>query len=276
MIDLKKFTNLRVGQKVRTTCCKRATTAIVSRSRTEMRGYCFVCGETPRLPMASSMAEDLASLTASTLQDAEETPLTTMPSTGIEWPKGTTKLLPMSARSWLASYSISPELSERLSMRWSMELGRLILPCFDTSGTLVYWQGRAIEKWRKPKYLSRESVQASSVTFDSVRSGIIPLNPDGLTVLVEDIVSAVRVGHVYPAQALLGTALTDGKLGALTAAGVREVATWFDSDAAGSKARASSSRRLPLVGVRVRHVRTDKDPKNYSNRQIEEIVTCHG
>lgn len=277
MIDLEKYRNLKVNQKVRVVCCKaRQTTAIVSRSRTEMRGYCFVCGASPTMIVPSSLADDLASLKGLTDAGSMETPLTTPSAPGIQWPEGMVSALPMPARVWLASYSISPELSARLRVGWSISLARLILPCFSQSGELVYWQGRALEKWRKPKYLTAESMQATGVTFSSVRSGVVPLH-DGPLVLVEDIVSAVRVGHVYPTHALLGTALTDGKLAAIlgSAGGAGSVYTWFDADGAGSKARQACSRRLPLVGLRARHLRTEKDPKNYSNRQIEEIVRQH-
>lgn len=257
-------------------CCKaRQTTAIVSRSRTTIRGYCFVCGNSTTLEVPSSMAEDLASLKELTGSDLTDGMLNTTSAPGIQWPGGTVELLPMPARTWLASYSISPSLSTMLKLKWSITLSRLILPCFDQAGVLVYWQGRALEKWRKPKYLTAESMQATGVTFSSVRSGVVPLH-DGPLVLVEDIVSAVRVGHVYPTHALLGTALTDGKLAAILRDRTDDrVLTWFDADAAGSKARQACTRRLPLVGLRARHLRTDADPKNYSNRQIEEIVRQH-
>lgn len=91
---------------------------------------------------------------------------------------------------------------------------------------------------------------------------------------MEDIVSAVRVGHVYPSHAILGTALTDGKLQTIASDNPRGLLTWFDNDASGAKARKQASRRFPLVGLRVRHIRTELDAKAYSNRRIQEIVNA--
>lgn len=266
-LDLSAYAHMKPGQRVRVQCCAKTTTAIVSRERGLIRAFCFKCGETSRKDLPSSLSEDIATIASSLTTSASPQELN-----GIAWPDGSISQLPREARLWLAERSISPELSSALSLRWSIGISRLVLPCFDPqSGSLIYWQGRALETWRKPKYLTKESAQASNVVFSSVKSGITPLRTSP-HVLVEDIVSAVRVGHVLPSHALLGTALTDGKIAALLSSGASDFVTWFDNDDAGRKARKQSARRLPLVGLRVRHVRTELDPKAYSNRRIEEII----
>jgi DNA primase len=97
--------------------------------------------------------------------------------------------------------------------------------------------------------------------------------------VVEDAVSAIRVGRVTPAVALLGTSVGQ-TLHGLYAYAVEiaqhgtapKIAVWLDGDKAGHKGRDAIARKLSLAGAEVTKINTPLDPKRYSNREIKEIL----
>lgn len=52
----------------------------------------------------------------------------------------------------------------------------------------------------------------------------------------------------------------------------KRVVCWYDNDPAGFKAAKESRSKLELLGIKVHVIRTDKDPKRYSNREINSIL----
>jgi len=53
------------------------------------------------------------------------------------------------------------------------------------------------------------------------------------------------------------------------------VAIWLDPDVAGRRASKKFARKLGLMGAHVREIKTDKDPKFYSDQEIKEILQCN-
>lgn len=98
-------------------------------------------------------------------------------------------------------------------------------------------------------------------------------------VVVEDALSAIRVGKFVPAVALLGTTVRDKEHTVLSHARVSEgrtnprVAVWLDGDKAGRKGRENVARKLSLVGAEVSRINTDKDPKRYTDREIRRLLS---
>ena len=72
----------------------------------------------------------------------------------------------------------------------------------------------------------------------------------------------------------LGTTINGLESRVLEASGVPSprVAVWFDGDKAGRKGRDKTIRRLQLFGCSVTPINTPKDPKEYSMREIKEIL----
>lgn len=93
-------------------------------------------------------------------------------------------------------------------------------------------------------------------------------------VVVEDALSAVRVGRVAPSVAVLGTSINERELEVLgePCARPKRVVLWLDGDKAGNQAKLKFKRRLELMGADVKVVNTPMDPKRYSNRQIQELL----
>lgn len=96
----------------------------------------------------------------------------------------------------------------------------------------------------------------------------------GEIVLVEDIVSAHKVGQLTPSVCLFGTNLSDPVLRYLIQQD-RPVGLWLDEDQwelLGKKI----GRLQTFLGPPVRHIRTEKDPKGHSLNEIREILDKKG
>lgn len=139
----------------------------------------------------------------------------------------------------------------------------------------------------KPKYTERISSDYIfwSLPDDRIRTDALPAELHQLSaVLVEDTLSAIRVGRILQCGSLLGTSAADAALldikrvAALSNTGLVQtgsqvkVAVWLDGDKAGRTGSRRIGNRLRLVGVEPVFIRTDKDPKYYSNREIKEIL----
>ncbi len=89
-------------------------------------------------------------------------------------------------------------------------------------------------------------------------------------VLVEDLVSAHKVAQVTSSIPLFGTAIFDGVVKELRSLG-RPVTLWLDEDQYTHLPR-KIGRLQALLNVPVRHIRTTKDPKDYTLDEIKEIL----
>lgn len=94
----------------------------------------------------------------------------------------------------------------------------------------------------------------------------------GEIVLVEDVISAHKVAAAgFTTIPLFGTSIHDLIIKKLQAF-KRPVALWLDSDQYSYLPR-KIGRLQALLGLPVRHIRTEKDPKEYSSTEIKEILT---
>lgn len=86
--------------------------------------------------------------------------------------------------------------------------------------------------------------------------------------LVEDFASAIVVGEVHPCWALNGSSLTQNVIAKL--AEKSKIISWLDPDKAGRLGALKIKQRCTFTDTHV--VLTNKDPKYYSNKEIEEIL----
>lgn len=167
---------------------------------------------------------------------------------------------PREAAVWLLKASCGvPEIAE-LGAYWHEPSARVVLPVAD-DGELVYWQARDPKWTRKsdrPKYINPEVSKGRLVARYGSGSEIV---------LTEDILSAYRVGQAGEGWSLLGTDLKDGVIARLIDER-KPVAVWLDPDAAGRRASAAIVKRLSACGIPNRVIRSQRDPKLLSRRQI--------
>jgi DNA primase len=259
---LKAAQRLKLGGKGRAfhgcTGSSNSPTLLISHERDKWSGWCFRCHEIvmewkPKESFAervNRMREESAADEAVASTTALPLPMNFDPTT---WPED--------AYTWLLKASVGRRSLKQLGAYHHKPTNRVVLPVFDDS-RLVYWQARSIDG-REPKYLGAAIDKRHIVA----QFGKGPAN-----VLVEDILSAFRVGEVGRGVALLGTSLTDKVLAKLIAER-KPVIVWLDPDRPGRDAARSICNTLSLVGLKHRQIVTRRDPKLLSRSDIAWLLT---
>lgn len=270
---LAKAKTLAAGQSTRIICCSDDRSMLISNNRRGYTGYCFRCG-----PPGVFEPHGQFSIAMLAQRKAE---LELVQSKEVKLPNDFTLDVPQSDAVWFYKAGISAELARKYSIGYSKYLGRVILPVFNGDELLAY---TARARFGKPKYIEK-SVDPSGCVFIAYPETILPSYRDWsestgpATVFVEDNLSAIRVGCVARhVVSLMGTSANDRQL---MASGLQfnkaestasDVVIWLDSDAAGRRASTELSKALRLRGCKVREVSTARDPKFYSNQEIQRIL----
>lgn len=254
------------GRSLKIECCASDKSLMVSNDAKGYRAYCFRCGP------AGFVAHGDFSIDALKRRRAE---LSMSQEREVKLPSDFTTDIPPSEAVWLYKAGIPPSVSLHYGFGYSPFLKRIILPIYN-NGILEGYVARSTINAR-PKYIEKV-VSPSSTVFMADPSIALPWPDDGLLasaydcVLCEDILSSVRVGrHVRTCMSILGTSLNTGMYAKIPVGA--HVAVWLDPDKAGTKGAASIARALSLQGWKASVIRTDKDPKYYSNREIRRILT---
>lgn len=159
---------------------------------------------------------------------------------------------------WLGSGGWTNDLIFKYGPLWSNKMQRVIFKV-DPMG----WIARAVHDDQVPKYLSKTIKLSWWVSEPIVDRCCI----------TEDILSAGKVGQLYPAMAALGT--DQFNIDILTKC--KQVLIWTDGDAGGDKARKKVRDVLQWVPtVQVLDIHSPKDPKKYSNRELRERLMKGG
>ncbi len=182
-------------------------------------------------------------------------------------PEDFTTDIPVEGLLWLTKGGLHIDDIKRYGFGWSPAMRRVIMPVLESSGQCSAIQARRVDTYGDgPKYIG------------SVWSGPRPVfrcYPKGASsgpiVLTEDILSAARVGKVCEAWSLLGTNLMPAVLARLIEED-REVIVWMDDDEAGHKARKKMLRQIGAVGLPVRAILSDRDPKHHTIEEMKEML----
>jgi len=173
---------------------------------------------------------------------------------------------PTEAIKWIEGYELNSNHLLLNNVLWSEEEGRLIFPHYDEEGVLLAWQGRKMREGiynRKGKWYGKGNLK-----------DLIDLHgrSSNKLVLVEDIISAIKVGEVYQCMPLHGSFISFDRwrrVKSLIKEGVR-VYVWLDKDK--QKDSVKFSRLGRAMGVDATSIITDLDPKEYSLLRIKEIL----
>lgn len=159
------------------------------------------------------------------------------------------------------------------SLGWSDSMQRVVIPIYSngTSADLIAVCCRSCTKAIKPKYLIKQQ-HTGTLFVSKPKCNVMQLYSSDTLLVAEDILSVIRLGRFARSLSILGTWVNDSFLSYVLEHGFKRVICWYDNDPAGYKAARSSRRKLKLMGVDVLTVRTDKDPKRYSNREIASIL----
>ena len=180
--------------------------------------------------------------------------------------------IPAEGIKWLQQYHITGQDMNKHNILWS-ETGRvvrgivlfapcMIFPVYDCYGNLLMWQGRYFGDDKKaPKYFTAHAKDVLHV-----------IGTQGSVVLVEDFISAIRVGKKHARSLpLWGSSINLDLLVRLYHV-CDDITIWLDADKGRYAEEAANRARQFFNHVKVIH--TDLDPKCYSDSEIERILGC--
>lgn len=238
--------------------CGEGDVLIVEHTRDGYRAYCHRCHESGWKPHGrQSLAKQLLNWENADAELANKT--------FVNLPSDFTTTIPAAGLLWLSRGGITQHLCNKYNIGYSEYYSRVFLPVYMDS-SLVYYQARAVHKGQTPKYINPRT-DKSSIRFTSLQ------NSDKPTIVVtEDILSAIRVGEVngFRGCSILGTTASAADINYINS--YSKIVLWFDPDAAGRACTRALSRSLGLFGMDCRVIRSTKDPKTYTHRELEVML----
>ncbi len=238
-------------------CVSGDKSAVVSAGDNGWSMYCFRCGEQveyepyPELSLSERVARLQAARTLDSIAEWH-----------VELPEPKEFDLskwPVEQRAWLHKAGLFNTDIARLGVYHNTRLNRVVLPV-RVGNEVGYWQARGFDKSRA-KYINPKIKNPPLAEFGS----------GNCVVLVEDYLSAFRVGQVTTAWGLLGTTLKTPGLARLMQDG-RQVVTWLDPDKAGVEKSAAIRKMLRAYGKHVINIASKRDPKLLSKAEILQLL----
>ena len=165
------------------------------------------------------------------------------------------------ALDWFFSYGFDENTVTRHTIMWSPFREMLIFP-YIIEGNLEGWQGRLFgEDKAKRKWFTQGDVD-----------NIIYLlgRPSRTVVLVESIVSAIKVSRVAQTCPILGSHISNRRLLRLSRFH-DTIVLWLDPDK--RKEAMEIAKRAQLFGITTKVILSDKKPKDYSLDEIARKLT---
>jgi hypothetical protein len=191
------------------------------------------------------------------------------PDSGVVLPSDADTYIPAVGRDWLGLYSITTFEIISNRIMWSEYWQQLIFPYFDKYNNLLGWQGRNFNKTRVnsegrtvkvPRWYSQGDMKKIY--------HIMPFADEyERIVVVEDIVSAIKVSRHAPCMPLFGSQVGLERFVRLSKLCGR-VSLWLDYD---KRTEALLESRRSLVPCDV--IITELDPKEYDDEKIRGFLS---
>lgn len=171
---------------------------------------------------------------------------------------------------WLASYDITKDEVLKDGIMWSPSCQAIIFPFYESvKGTevkLIGWQARNFVQGR-PKYLTRGKTDTICWYH-----GLTYAKDHGI-ILVEDCISAIKVGRQACTVPLLGSSLSQKKQLDLYQKSEKLI-FWLDYDKVDAAYKYANV--CALAGYETRVIVTKDDPKDYDDNEIKAILNGVG
>lgn len=174
-------------------------------------------------------------------------------------PRDFTREVPGKAWQWLLQFGLGPKYWQPF-VGWSESHSRLVFPQGDFSIGRYFGEPDK----RKPKWRVWGDDKRKPLIF-----GDSPTAP--CVVLVEDLISAHKVGQVALAIPLFGTGVWDAVVPVLRHIGL-PIVMWLDQDQE-QHARKRATRVASLTGLPTRYVFTKDDPKKLGLDVIKQTLS---
>lgn len=253
--------SLALCKNIRSVCsegCGTDDSQIISHNNKGYSRYCFRCGAKAFVP------KGMQKMTVRRRE--QEYAMATLDSVEpLKLPSDYTIDVPKNAAAWYFRYGITPELAVKYKFGYSPYFHRVVIPVYE-DGELTAMTMRAVDNV-EPKYLNPKGPKVSNALF------ITRGNPDSPPVIVEDVLSAIKVSRAgYTGIAILGTNFTDARALKIAHKFPNGVYIWLDGDRAGLRGTNQAEKKLELLGVPTIRIRTDDDPKSYRSEEIQETL----
>lgn len=166
---------------------------------------------------------------------------------------------------WLGKYGITTKEMIAYDIRWSSSKQWLIFPFRGGTTSIIAWQARCFAPDAKTKWFSQGKLDDLVHIVNA--SGY--KNENGVCV-VEDIVSAIKVGRSYPCMCNFGSHVSDVKLVRLYNNVTSGVKIWLDKDK--TKEAMKFCKHAGSIGLQPEVVMSELDPKQYSDDEIKQFL----
>lgn len=174
--------------------------------------------------------------------------------------------MPAIYREWLHTYDLYDACVNLCG--WSESLQRVVFPIY-WEGQVKAYQARSLDK--QPKWIGNSSTQPWGKKFPYIVCVTGSRKRQDL-VIVEDILSAIKIGKYFNVVALLGTSIHP-KLRDFLSVRFKNTHIWLDNDTAGIES-ATKIKYVFGMSNKTRIITSERDPKFYSYARILEI--CDG
>jgi len=234
------------------TCCKDDKSMKVYHTEDGYSSHCFRCGEHSFVPHGICSISELAKMEA-------DKQLIMMPE--LTLPLDFTKEIPSNLLIWFLNVGVTAYMVKANGIGYSPSLDRIIMP-IHVNGQLSAIQTRSLN--RVPKYLTVGTTAGKLYCpFTYAYTEYV--------VIVEDILSSIKISRIALARSTLGTKFSDSHALELKRM-KKHVILWYDPDYAGDTAVQVAQRKLSLLGVSCSVLKSKEDPKYYSCKNIQERI----
>lgn len=221
--------------------------------------WCFGCSKYIKGDESENSLESLRQKLTPQQQEEKTPNGNDVPSLSL--PSDYTRQLATIGEQWLVKYGISKGERIKNHIGWSEKYESLVFPVFDPHDNLLLVQRRFFGNGKWPKYHTKgrpESLIHVLGTRDSDTG-----------VLVEDLVSAIKVGRQFDATPLWGSSLSLEKIKRLSHR-FSKLILWLDRDKA-KEAVKYKWRAMPFF-EKVSIIVSELDPKEYNDDTIAMYV----
>lgn len=180
-------------------------------------------------------------------------------------PEDTTFVLEKSGIEYLRKYSITSQEQRQYNILWSPYTQRIIFPLFNNN-ELLGWQGRYLgNNPTKPKWFSQGDLKSILCILGNKQTQQV--------ILTEDIISSIVLSRSlnYCASPLFGSHLSIKRLQRFTILSYNKFLLWLDKDK--EKESIKFAYQARQLGYNCISIITNKDPKEYSQEEIKNILT---
>lgn len=183
--------------------------------------------------------------------------------TRVSLPATASKTIDHEGLNWLAKYGIMREEIIDNDIRWCPIRKALIFPIRDAMGRLLGYQRRNFDPSWKQKWLYCGEWNEHLHIIGSVK------NSDKPIVIVEDIVSAIKVGRHARGLCIFGSHVRTSTI--LRVRWLTKLLIfWLDADKYLESIK--QAKRAQIVNLPTHVIHTEKDPKEYSDDEILNLI----